>query len=291
VPRTKVNATCNVLTGEDRKRNHRNDTPEITLPSLRLNVSPAEARRIAGDLLQAAEHADPQAVEVLLPDPPPSGLPPASEGDAYRIPGHRGRLWLHVPQMPPDDAICHRGLCTQAECAHCQRIAQVRAALLEPARVWIAELHSPSFTFTATGADRDAAIEALEIGLCAHAKAVGVERFWEPDDFSVYPVPFGSCVRDREYPLTKRDAELAKRIELAKRQVIADVHAGHVPADVESFSRLHDHRDANYYGDAFEPDAPSCTAAAEFWNNLQDAIDRWIKGGGLRKAIRKASHA
>jgi hypothetical protein len=227
--RTKVNATCNVLTGEDRKRNHRNDTPEITLPSLRLNATPAEARRIAGDLLQAAEHADPQAVEVL-PGPP-------------------------------------------------------------PVSVWIAELHSPSFTFTATGADRDAAIEALEIGLCAHAKAVGVERFWEPDDFNVYPAPFGSCVRDREYPLTKRDAELAKRIELAKRQVIADVHAGHVPADVESFSRLHDHRDANYYGDAFESDAPSCTAAAEFWNNLQDAIDRWIKGGGLRKAIRKASHA
>lgn len=29
-----------------------------------------------------------------------------------------------LPAMPPEDAPCHRGICEQSRCAHCQRIAK-----------------------------------------------------------------------------------------------------------------------------------------------------------------------
>jgi hypothetical protein len=58
--------------------------------------------------------------------------------------------------------------------------------------------------------------------------------------------------------------------------------------------------DANYYNDAFEADSPSCSAILEdghavevaetdprwngpgVWNEIQDALDQWIKAGALR---------
>lgn len=66
-----------------------------------------------------------------------------------------------------------------------------------------------------------------------------------------------------------------------------------MPADVASFSKLHDHVDANYYGDAFdwwgrwaesqEPDANGDVEMVEadcnFWNRVQDALDQWLKAG------------
>lgn len=74
--------------------------------------------------------------------------------------------------------------------------------------------------------------------------------------------------------------EAAKRIKRAKREVLADVAAGLVPATCASFSELHDYVDANGYGGAFEDGAPY--SGWEGWSMVQDAVDTWIKSGGLR---------
>jgi hypothetical protein len=78
----------------------------------------------------------------------------------------------------------------------------------------------------------------------------------------------------------------------AKREVLEDVRTGRVPRDVKDFSELHDHVDANEYGGGCEEGGPACLfrvqrlvgedAAADFFNELQDELDGWIKGGGLR---------
>jgi hypothetical protein len=74
-------------------------------------------------------------------------------------------------------------------------------------------------------------------------------------------------------------------IALAKRQVIEDVHAGYVPFNVASFSQLHDYRDANYYGNAFELGFDGSDECVNYWNAVQDAVDSWIKSGELKRAI------
>jgi len=78
----------------------------------------------------------------------------------------------------------------------------------------------------------------------------------------------------------------------AMREILADVAAGVVPRTCASFAELHDHVDANGYGGAFE-DCPiladddsniaECHANADFWNGVANAVDVWIKGGGLKK--------
>jgi len=73
--------------------------------------------------------------------------------------------------------------------------------------------------------------------------------------------------------------QLSERIDRAKRQVLADVAAGIVPATVASFSELHDYVDANGYGGAFEDDAPEANDG--IWDALQSAVDEWIKSGGV----------
>jgi hypothetical protein len=42
---------------------------------------------------------------------------------------------------------------------------------------------------------------------------------------------------------------------------------------------LHDYVDANGYGGAFEHDFDN--EETDFWNAVQDAVDAWIKAGGL----------
>jgi hypothetical protein len=75
---------------------------------------------------------------------------------------------------------------------------------------------------------------------------------------------------------------LLERIERAKREVLEDVAAGIVPATAAGFSELHDYVDANGYGGAFEDDAPD--ANDEIWNELQDAVDAWIRSGDMARA-------
>ena len=76
---------------------------------------------------------------------------------------------------------------------------------------------------------------------------------------------------------------LAEIIERAKREVLADVAAGIVPASCADFSELHDYVDANGYGGAFEFfDANGGDVyGVDFWNAVQDAVSEWIRKGGL----------
>ena len=69
-------------------------------------------------------------------------------------------------------------------------------------------------------------------------------------------------------------------VERAKGEILADVAAGTVPRTCASCSELHDYTDANGYGGAFE--RPFDNNETDFWNAVQDAVDRWIKQGGLK---------
>lgn len=65
----------------------------------------------------------------------------------------------------------------------------------------------------------------------------------------------------------------------AKREISADIAAGHVPPTVRTFSELHDYVDANYYGGAFGWPLDDTEAACDFWNRVQDAVDEWLREG------------
>jgi hypothetical protein len=75
--------------------------------------------------------------------------------------------------------------------------------------------------------------------------------------------------------------ELRRVVERAKAEILADVAAGTVPNTCASFSELHDYTDANGYGGAFE--RPFDNNETDFWNAVQDAVDAWIKQGGLKR--------
>ena len=77
--------------------------------------------------------------------------------------------------------------------------------------------------------------------------------------------------------------ELRQVVERAKAEILADVAAGTVPSTCASFSELHDYTDANGYGGAFE--RPFDNGETDFWNAVQDAVDRWIKQGGLLERL------
>ena len=65
---------------------------------------------------------------------------------------------------------------------------------------------------------------------------------------------------------------LESAVALGKRQIFFDIAAGFVPSTVKTFAELHDYRDANYYGGAFELGAP--LPSDDFWNQVQDALDK-----------------
>lgn len=80
-------------------------------------------------------------------------------------------------------------------------------------------------------------------------------------------------------------------VERAKSEILGDIadeaenSEGEVmTADrIESFSDLHDFVDANCYGGLCDDDYPFVIGSDEDpANEIQDAIDQWIKGGGLR---------
>jgi hypothetical protein len=77
--------------------------------------------------------------------------------------------------------------------------------------------------------------------------------------------------------------ELRQVVERAKAEILADVASGTVPSTCASFSELHDYTDANGYGGAFE--RPFDNDETDFWNAVQDAVDRWIKQGGLQDRL------
>lgn len=87
-------------------------------------------------------------------------------------------------------------------------------------------------------------------------------------------------------------------VNMIKHEIIADMFRGDVPGDVATFGDLHDHVDANMYGDGHtdrltawdntgtdrDPDAEAYCAV---FNDAADAVDEWIRAGGPRDTILK----
>lgn len=67
---------------------------------------------------------------------------------------------------------------------------------------------------------------------------------------------------------------VAEAVALAKDEILNDIDAGHVPAEIRSFSALHGHGDANEYGAI---DIGVFTLAAA--NKVQKILDAWLKDG------------
>jgi len=91
---------------------------------------------------------------------------------------------------------------------------------------------------------------------------------------------------------------LGECIQRMKREILEDNRAGIVPDDCPAFSALHDHVDANYYGGFCEDDVLDALTnhfggldeekgmpddLIAFLNDAQNAIDLWIKEGGIQK--------
>ena len=91
-------------------------------------------------------------------------------------------------------------------------------------------------------------------------------------------------------------AMLKEVIERMKREVIEDVKAGQVPRTVKTFAELHDYGDANEYGGfcdntfmdmltqhfgGLNENTGMPQEMLDFINAAQNAIDAWVKEGGL----------
>lgn len=85
---------------------------------------------------------------------------------------------------------------------------------------------------------------------------------------------------------------IAATIEQTKQEIRDDIELGVVPADIAAFSDLHDHVDANTYGGVCDENGPWADAYDEDGiaaiNEVQDAVDAWIKAGGLTAALADA---
>ena len=84
----------------------------------------------------------------------------------------------------------------------------------------------------------------------------------------------------RQILITPMWTTFEQAIERSKLEILGDVAEGTVPPTCASYSELHDYVDANGYGGAFEHDFEN--EETDFWNAVQDAVDVWIKAGGLK---------
>lgn len=76
---------------------------------------------------------------------------------------------------------------------------------------------------------------------------------------------------------------LKARIAQGKKEIRADIKAGTIPATITSFGELHDYVDANEYGGLCEDAIYDSMGSEVEWiglcNQVQDALDAWIKKG------------
>lgn len=84
-------------------------------------------------------------------------------------------------------------------------------------------------------------------------------------------------------------------VNMVKKDLLRLVASGAIPADVRSFSELHDHMDANTLGGLdqgdflarLEEEFGPADGATEGWvgacNRIQTRVHHWIDGGGLRR--------
>lgn len=63
-----------------------------------------------------------------------------------------------------------------------------------------------------------------------------------------------------------------------KREILADIAAGVVPASVSEFGELHEYTDANYYGGLCD-DEQRAHLELEPWLAMQEAVDAWLRAG------------
>lgn len=78
--------------------------------------------------------------------------------------------------------------------------------------------------------------------------------------------------------------DVAPAVELAIRQIRADIGYGRVPSTVPDFSALHDHVDANEYGGLCDPVSGIDWIDSEDESNysgnaVQNSVNSWIKAG------------
>lgn len=80
----------------------------------------------------------------------------------------------------------------------------------------------------------------------------------------------------------ERDAAIAAAIAQGKHEISHHVRRGIIPADmIASFADLHGHTDANGYAGLNDHDvSPFVWQAA---NDIQNALDAWIKSGALTR--------
>lgn len=92
--------------------------------------------------------------------------------------------------------------------------------------------------------------------------------------------------------------DLEQTITRMKSEILLDVLCGYLPADVSSFSQLHDFVDANAYGGFCDDETLNNLIdhfggrdendgfpdeLVNFINAAQDAINEWLKVGGIAK--------
>ncbi|WP_343466294.1 hypothetical protein AAI421_17995 [Rhodococcus aetherivorans] len=75
------------------------------------------------------------------------------------------------------------------------------------------------------------------------------------------------------------DTSNAAIVAEIKREILADIAEGTVPADVASFSELHDYVDANGYADELVSKREESETWVDFVNAITDEIDAWIRSG------------
>lgn len=81
------------------------------------------------------------------------------------------------------------------------------------------------------------------------------------------------------------DALVRDAIHRSKREVLADIAEGTVPATVRNFSELHDHVDANEYGGLCEDERFDRIRELEeatgrnLVDEVQNAVDEWLRDG------------
>lgn len=71
----------------------------------------------------------------------------------------------------------------------------------------------------------------------------------------------------------KRQKTIEQMVEQAKREILEDLeNETFSKEEITSFSDLHDHVDANWYGGLFEQ-----PLNLHIMNKVQDSLDNWIK--------------
>jgi hypothetical protein len=84
---------------------------------------------------------------------------------------------------------------------------------------------------------------------------------------------------------TARDGTLGELVAAIKTDIWRDVEIGVVPTGVSNFPELHDHVDANMYGNAVLADFGRMDEddRISLLDRAQTEIDGWLRNGGLRR--------